>query len=114
MPNHKKVAEQRLCSLKRRFQKDLVFHAQYNTFMNDLLVKGYAEEGPEEELPRGDGKVWYTPHHRVYHPTKCALRVVFDCGASYQGVSLNTELLQRPDLTSLLIGVALASRKSPL
>lgn len=114
MPNNKKVAEQRLCSLKRRFQKDPVFHAEYNTFMNDLQAKGYAEEVPEEELARGDGKVWYIPHHGVYHLTKGKLRVVFDCGASYQGVSLNTELLQGPDLTSSLIGVVTRFRKEPI
>ena len=59
MPNNRRVVEQRLCYLKRRFQKDSAFHMEYNTFMNDLLAKGYAEKVPEEELDRGDGKVWY-------------------------------------------------------
>ena len=36
---------------------------------------------------------------------KLKLRVVFDCGATYGGASLNAELLQGPDLTSSLIGV---------
>ncbi len=101
LPNNKRVVEQRLCYLKRRFQKDSAFHTEYNTFINDLLVKGYAEKVPEEELDRTDGRVWYIPHHGVYHPTKRKIRVVFDCGARYQGTSLNTQLLQGPDLTSL-------------
>ena len=42
IPNNKKVVEQRLRYLKRRFQKDSMYHADYNTFMNELLVKGYA------------------------------------------------------------------------
>ncbi|XP_034074694.1 uncharacterized protein LOC117547890 [Gymnodraco acuticeps] len=48
---------------------------------------------------------WYIPHHGVYHPKKRKLRVVFDCGATYQGTSLNARLLQGPDLTNSLIGV---------
>ena len=114
MPNNKKVVEQRLCYLKRRFQKDSRFHTEYNTFISDLLAKGYAEKVPKEDLDRGDGKVWYIPHHGVYHPTKRKIRVVFDCGARYQGTSLNAELLQGPDLTSSLIGVVTRFRKEPI
>jgi len=40
-----------------------------------------------------------------------ALRVLFDCGAKYQGTSLNNQLLQGPNLTSSLIGVLLRFRK---
>ncbi len=47
----------------------------------------------------------------MYHPKKKTLRVVFDCGAAYKGTSLNSELLQGPDLTSPLIGVLLRFRQ---
>ena len=114
MPNNKRIVEQRLCCLKRRFQKDLTFHTEYNLFISDLLAKGYAEKVPEEELDRGDGKVWYIPHHGIYHPTKRKIRVVFDCGARYQGTSLNAQLVQGPDLTSSLIGVVTRFRKEPI
>lgn len=111
MPNNKNIVKQRLYHLKRKLQKDPVFYAEYNTFLNDLLLKDYAEKVPEEELDRGDGKVWYIPHHGVYHPTKKKIRVVFDCGASYQGTSLNAQLLQGPNLTSSLIGVVTRFRR---
>lgn len=38
---------------------------------------------------------------------------MFDCAASFQGVSLNTELLQGPDLTNSLIRVILRFCKEP-
>lgn len=41
----------------------------------------------------------------MYHPQKKKLRVIFDCAASFQGVFLNSELLQGPDMTNSLIGV---------
>lgn len=80
MPNSRKVVEQRLYHLKRRLQRHSVLHMDYNTFINDLLGKGYAERVTDAELERSDGRVWYIPHHGVHHPTKGKLRVVFDCG----------------------------------
>lgn len=113
MPNNRKIAEQRTLNLKRRFSRDTSFHKDYTTFMNDLITNGYAERVPHSDLERTDGKVWYIPHHGVYHPQKKKIRVVFDCGASFQHVSLNSHLLQGPDLTSTLIGVLTRFRKEP-
>lgn len=45
---------------------------------------------------------------------KNKLRVVFDCGATFQGVSLNSQLLQGPGLTSTLIGVLSRFHKEPI
>lgn len=50
----------------------------------------------------------------MYHPKKIKLRVVFNCTASFQGRSLNGELLQGPDLTNTLVGVLLRSREEPI
>lgn len=49
--------------------------------------------------------------HSVYHPRKGKLPVVFDCGADYKGVLLNTLLLQGPNLTSALLGVLMRFRQ---
>ncbi|KAK7938715.1 hypothetical protein WMY93_002041 [Mugilogobius chulae] len=114
MPNNKTVAEQRALSLKRRLLKDHTFRSDYVTFMSGMIAKGYAERVPSEHLTRRDGRVWYIPHHGVYHPQKKNLRVVFDCGATFQGTSLNSQLLQGPDLTSSLVGVLTRFRKEPV
>lgn len=51
--------------------------------MKDVIAKKYAEIVPEEELDHESGKVWFIPHHGVYHPRKKTLRVVFDCTSTY-------------------------------
>ncbi|XP_039869513.1 uncharacterized protein LOC120722563 [Simochromis diagramma] len=114
MPDNKSVAEQRLQNLKKRLMKNSTFLQDYNSFMSDMISEGYAEKVPEDNLERTDGRKWYLPHHGVLHPQKKTLRVVFDCGVKYQGVSLNSKLLQGPDLTSMLIGVLTRFRKEPV
>ena len=52
------------------------------------------------------GKAWYIPHHGVYHPHKPGkIRVVFDCSATFKGLSLNSMLHKGPDLTNSLVRV---------
>lgn len=111
MPDNKCLAEQRLVSLKRKLQRNPEFHEDYKKFMNDLLDKGYATKVPENQLRRHDERIWFIPHHGIQHPKKRKLRVVFDYTASFQGVSLNNQLLQGPDLTNTLIGVVTRFRK---
>lgn len=114
MPNNRSAVLQRALSLQHKLKWNPALHEEYTAFMSDLLSKGYAVEVPTTQLNRKDGKQWYIPHHGVYHPQKKKLRVVFDCAASYQGVSLNSELLQGPDLTSSLIGVLTRFRQEPI
>ena len=66
------------------------------------MIKNYYAE----RAPKTNGRVWYIPHHGVYHPKKPdKIRVVFDCSAEFQEYSLNRHLLQGPNLTNTLIGV---------
>lgn len=81
--------------------------------MTGIIEKGYAVMVPTKQLSRDDGRVWYIPHHGVYHPKKKKIRVVFDCTATFQGISLNDQLLQGPYLTNSLIGVLMRFREEP-
>ena len=59
-------------------------------------------------------RVWYVPHHPVFHPLKKKVRMVFDCAAVTDGVCLNDYLHTGPDLTNKLIGVLLRFRNYPI
>jgi hypothetical protein len=106
LPNNKSQALSRLSKLKQRFLRDKKYQTDYLTFMNGMIASNYAELIPQEEMELDDGRIWYLPHHGVYHHRKPDnIRVVFDCSAVYKGQSLNQNLLQGPDLTNSLLGV---------
>ena len=112
LPNNKPLAEHRLQLLRKRLAKDEQLYGKYSQFMNDLLMKQYAELVPVDDLLKCDGRVWYLPHHPVFNPNKPnKLRVVFDCSAKYRNTSLNDQLLSGPDQTNTLVGVLLRFRQ---
>ena len=111
LPNNRVQAVKRAEGMKKRMKKDEKFRVEYVEFMNSMIEKGYAKKVSEKT---DEGKIWYTPHHAVYHPVKRKLRVVFDCAAEFQKRSLNAELIQGPDLANLLIGVIIRFRKESI
>ena len=106
---NKYQAAQRLSYLKRKFDKNEKFKADYIRFMDEIIAKGYARKST---ITAALGKTWYLPHHAVYHPNKPGkIRVVFDLSAECKGTSLNKELLSGPDLTNQVLGVLLRFRE---
>ena len=114
LPNNRQLVQQRADNLRRRFMKNSSLHQEYTSAMEKVVKAGYAEKIPEGEIAGEDGKVWYIPHHPVYHPQKHKIRVVYDCAAVYRGTSLNQELIPGPDLTSSLVGVLLRFRQETI
>lgn len=115
LPANRCQAERRALSLRRKFLKDARFQEDYVASLESVIQEGFAEKVPSDDLCRADGKVWYIPHHGVYHSKKPEkIRVVFDCSAQFQGMSLNSELLQGPDLTNNLVGILLRFRQDPV
>lgn len=90
--------------MKKRFHFNQHFQQEYVKYINIIIACTHAEQIPEDQRDLDNGRVWYIPHHGVHHPRKGTLCVVFDCGATFVGVSLNVELLQGPNLTSTLLG----------
>ncbi len=105
LPGNRCQAADRMNHLKKKFIKSPAFHEDYKQFVEAMIDGGHAEIVPENAEAR-EGRVWYIPHHAVYHPAKPdKIRVVFDCAARYHGLALNDVLLQGPDLTNSLVGV---------
>ena len=114
LPNNRSVAARRLQALKRRFLADPVLFEKYKDTIDQYIANGHARKvlTPDDPSP---GKLWYLPHHPVFHPGKPnKVRVVFDCAARFRETSLNDQLLQGPDLTSNLTGVLLRFRQEPV
>ncbi|XP_048237500.1 uncharacterized protein LOC124124381 [Haliotis rufescens] len=112
--NNREQAEKRAMWQRKKMLHDDEYHEHY-TALYRLLSNGYAYKVPSDELAPVPGKVWYLPHHGVYHPKKPSkIRVVFDCKAKFEGFSLNDRLLQGPDLTNSLIGVLTKFRNEPV
>ncbi|XP_068250652.1 uncharacterized protein [Palaemon carinicauda] len=109
LPNNKKQAVSRAKWQRRKMKNSEDYRQQYTAFMDKLFEKGYAYKIPDDEVNKIP--VWYLPHHVVFHPKKGKIRVVFDCSAKFEGVSLNDVLLQGPNLTNSLTGVLIRFRQ---
>lgn len=84
--------------------------AKYAETVNDYISNGCARE--VTHMDTDSKRVCYLPHHPVVYANKPEkLRVVFDCAAKYEGISLNSKLLQGPDLNNSLVGVVTRFRQ---
>lgn len=111
LPNNLTLAYARLQQLKRKLSHDPLLHQKYTATVTDYIEKGFAREVVSTEAT-GLGRSWYLPHHPVVNENKPGkVRVVFDCAAKFQGVSLNSQLLQGPDLMNSLFGVLVRFRQ---
>ena len=112
-PDNRHVAAHRLRSLQPRLERTGMIGG-YENEIRKMVDKGYAEPVPRKDLRVRDESVWYLPHHCVTSESKPGkVRVVFDCAATYAGVSLNNQCHQGPDLNNKLIGVLLRFRQYP-
>ena len=112
LPNNRYLAEGRLNSLvKRLLRTDLT--EKYHEKLSKFIDKDYAERVPDDLLDRNDGRVFYLPHHPVINEKKPEKgpRPVFDCSATFRGVSLNNQVMKGPDNLLKLIHVLLRFRQ---
>lgn len=88
LPDSKHLATQRLERLRSKLARQPDIHRKYSKYMDELLEKGYAEKAED----RGRiGATWCLPHHAVFNGNKPdKIRVVFDCSAKQDNISLNT------------------------
>ena len=104
-PNNYGMAKRRLMNLKVKMSRNPQFQKDYSEFMGEIIKQHHAEIVPESEIYTSE-KIWYIPHHGVYHPKKPhKIRVVFDCSCKFKDFCLNENMMQGPDLTNNLVGI---------
>ena len=107
------LAHARLRQLKRKLCQDPMLHQKYTESVQDYIAKGYAKKVNDADT--NSKHVWYLPHHPVINVNKPGkVRVVFDCAATYNGISLNSQLLQGPNLMNNLVGVLIRFRQEKI
>ena len=73
MPDNSKYALARLNSLRRQLLANEVLQKDYRDFMEDMRARNFIERVPNSQLNVETGKVWFLPHHGVYHEQKISL-----------------------------------------
>ena len=110
LPDSLPEAKKRLYWLEEKMERDPEFQKRYASVVNKYQEEESSRQVSDEEVPTLK-PIWYLPHHAVWYPRKPdEPRVVFDCASKSKGISLNSQLLQGPENTSLLIGVILRFR----
>ena len=107
VPANAAIARERLHGVKMRLTRDPKYRSTYTAFMEDLISKGWIERAPEGSLAGG----WYIPHFGVFSEKKNKIRVVLDCAARVQGMSLNDLLYPGPNLANSLVSVLIQFRQ---
>ena len=115
LPDNRVMAVKRLESLEKGLMRQPEKAKQYQKIIQGYLDLGFARKLRSEELMQYSPRRWYLPHHGISNPNKPGkLRLVFDAAASYEGTSLNDELLTGPDMLLSLPGVLLRFREESI
>ena len=112
LPNNRVVAEKQLYSLERRLSRDPTLARAYRDSIANDVEKGYCRKLSPEESSAAVKRQWFLPHHPVLNPNKPGkIRKVFNAASTFQGTSLNDQLLTGSDLLNSLVGVLMRFRE---
>ena len=111
LPNNYEMALNNLHHLGKRLSKaDPSIRQKYHESMSNLLKDGHAVEVVDTNTNL-DALVWYLIHFWVITSDK--FRVVFNPSAKYKNCSLNSQLINGPDMNNNLQGVLMRFRQYP-
>ena len=111
LPNNMNAVYNRTRNTLSRLHRDPDKLAKCIEAMGKNISAGHVEKVPPGKLEPPPGKSWFIPVFPVLNPKKSKIRLVFDSSAQYHGTSLNSELLQGPDLTNHLRTILMRFRK---
>ena len=114
LPDNREQAMPHLCNTQRKLKKDDFTRAEYEKTINSYIEKGYLRRVSEEETTPPE--IWYLPHFPVVRidKTSTKVRIVFDCSAKMDGVSLNDVIYAGPKLQQKLFDVLIRFRRNPI
>ena len=114
LPNDRQGAEFRLCSTERNLKKKEFVEKEYQKTIKTYVEKGYLRKVPENEAPPPE--VWYLPYFPIVRMSKSTtkVRIVFDCSAKCNGITLNDVIHAGPKLHRELFDVLICFRRNPV
>jgi hypothetical protein len=114
LPDNRKQAMSCLRNTERKLEKDKFIQGEYQKTIESYIEKGYLKRVTEEESPPPE--VWYLPHFPVVRMDKTStkVRIVFDCSAKTDGISLNDVIYAGPKLQQELFDVLIRFRRNPI
>ena len=114
LPDTKPMALSRLRSTERNLKIDNRVAEEYRATIQAYVEKGYLRKVPSDEQPLNN--VWYLPHFPVVRMDKTTtkVRIVFDCAAKCNGISLNVMIHAGTKLQQDLFNVLVCFRRNPV
>ena len=112
LPDNREHALKRLASTEKKLKKDMAVCKEYQYTIESYVEKGYLRKvGKDEVIPP---EIWHLPHFPVIRMEKSTtkVRIVFDCSAKTDGVSLNDIIDPGPKLQRELFDVLLRFRRN--
>ena len=108
------MAESRLLSTERNLKKKEFVGKESQKTIETYVEKGYLRKVPEAEAPPPE--IWYLPHFPNVKMSKSTtkVRIVFDCSAKCNGISLNGVIHAGPKLQRELFDVFIRFRHNPV
>ena len=108
------MADSCLLSTEKNLRKKEFVEREYQRTIETYVEKGYLRKVPENEAPPPE--VWYLPHFPIVKMSKSTtkVRIVFDCSAKYQGMSLNDVIHAGPKLQRELFDVQIRFHRNPV
>ena len=116
LPDNHHTALSRLCITENILKKNCALGTEYSQIIQAYFEKGYLRRvEPDEPLPP-EVCNWYLPHIAVIRMDKTTtkVRIVFDCSAKMDGLSLNDAICAGPKLQKDLFDVLIRFRRNPI
>ncbi|RXN19173.1 gag-pol fusion poly [Labeo rohita] len=112
LPNNKNAVEATFLRTEKQLAKDPEWKAAYSAQVKDMLDRRAAVKLSESEIANWDGFVWYVIHLIAPNPHSVTtpVRLVWNSGQRFRGVSMNDLLMKGPDVFNQIHAVLLKFR----